>query len=788
MENKIENMAIPANAKIKVYWNDKPENYSRESRNKVKNYFSKKYGIPQQQVNIIYRPVKIDGEGNIINIDGGTIDNIMNIPYQRELFKEWLERENNDVSFERIIALDNKVNSELNLVDDDTLHKKYRLTWLMLDNFLSFGDKNFFPIDRYKGFTVVNSSPANQGGKTVLTIDAVKYLFFGTTSKTNTNEQVFNQFREKNEVTLRGMLEIEGEDGFIIERHLKRTAKRKGGWNVKHTLNYYRILPDGEEDEMEEEDATKTTQLIKDTVGTEKDFDMVALATYKNLDDMVDSSSTESGKLLTRFIGLEVIAQKEKAVRSMYNIFAKTMKSNIYDVSTLNTEIDEHRLNLTNLEIEKTKLDIDLNTEKETQTRLTSEKMELVASKIKIDSEILSLSPSKLETEIGVITNKGVTFKTELGVLKSQIEVIGVIDFDEDKDFALNKGKNQLVSNIAVKQSEIDRLNKTIEDLIAGGICQSCHRELDDVDNTEHIDTHKKQIEVHTNDMLGMKTTLGITLIELGKLKESKDKVDEKNKLELRRDRVDVEMGALRNNLISKKADLKKYNANVEAIDTNKEIDINISMVDTNITVCETQKDVLTNKIQVNAINTSTNNNSVATKLAIIKTIERESEVEKIFKIYIDMIGKKGISKLVLRSVLPIINGEIQRLLEDVTNFDVEVFIDDKNEVRYLLIKDGIEKPLKSGSGFEKTASGIALRCVLGKMSSLPTPNFIAFDEVLGRVAPENISLMKPLFDKVSDMFDIVFFISQNDLVKDWGDNIITVNKDINNVSSINIV
>ena len=787
MENKIENMAIPVHAKIKVYWNDKPENYSRESRNKVKNYFSKKYGIPQQQVNIIYRPVKVDGEGNVINIDGGTIDNIMNIPYQRELFKEWLEREHNDVSFERIIALDNKVNSELNLIDDDTLHKKYRLKWLMLDNFLSFGDKNFFPIDRYKGFTVVNSSPANQGGKTVLTIDAVKYLFFGTTSKTNTNEQVFNQFREKNEVTLRGMLEIEGEDGFIIERHLKRTAKRKGGWNVKHTLKYYRILPDGDEDEMEEEDATKTTQLIKDTVGTEKDFDMVALATFKNLDDIVDSTSGESGKLLTRFIGLEVIAQKEKAVRSMYNVFAKTMKSNIYDVSTLNTEIDEHKLNIINLEAEKIRLDSELIIEGETQTRLTSEKIRLVASKIKIDSEILSLSPSKLETEIGVITNKGVTFKNELGVLKSQIEAIGVIEFDEDKDFALNKSKNQLSSDIAVKQSEINRLNETIQDLINGGTCQSCNRPLDDVDNSKHIKTHEKQIEVYTNDMIGMKTTLGITLIELGKLKESKDKVDEKNRLELRSDRVDVEMGALRNNLISKKADLKKYNANIGAIDTNKEIDINISMVDTNIVVCETKKNNLRLKLQTNAVEASNNNNNIATKLAIIKTIEKESEIEKIFKIYIDMIGKKGISKLVLRSVLPIINGEIQRLLEDVTNFDVEVFIDDRNEVRYLLIKDGIEKPLKSGSGFEKTASGIALRCVLGKMSSLPTPNFIAFDEVLGRVAPENISLMKPLFDKVSDMFDIVFFISQNDLVKDWGDNIITVNKDINNVSSIKI-
>jgi DNA repair exonuclease SbcCD ATPase subunit len=66
-------------------------------------------------------------------------------------------------------------------------------------------------------------------------------------------------------------------------------------------------------------------------------------------------------------------------------------------------------------------------------------------------------------------------------------------------------------------------------------------------------------------------------------------------------------------------------------------------------------------------------------------------------------------------------------------------------------------------------------------------PNFIVFDEVLGRVANSNIEGMKPLFDKIKDMFDIVFLISHNELVKDMADNIITVTKDSNNISTINL-
>ena len=178
------------------------------------------------------------------------------------------------------------------------------------------------------------------------------------------------------------------------------------------------------------------------------------------------------------------------------------------------------------------------------------------------------------------------------------------------------------------------------------------------------------------------------------------------------------------------------------------------------------------------------NKQDIIDKEAIIEQIKKEEEVDKLFKIYIDMVGKKGISKLVLRSVLPIINSEVQRLLDGVVDFDVEIYINDKNDVQFMIIKDDVEKLLKSGSGLETTAASIALRCVLGKMSCLPMPNFITFDEVLGKVAKVNIPLMKPLFDKITDMYDTVFFITHDEEVKDWADSIITIKKE-NNISSI---
>ena len=461
------------------------------------------------------------------------------------------------------------------------------------------------------------------------------------------------------------------------------------------------------------------------------------------------------------------------------------MKSNIYDSPTLVEEIEEHEKNVIDLNFQNETLENQIKVKTNEKIELHNQKVKLIESKEKIDSEILSLNPSKINDEIEAITTRGKNFKSNQDKISKEILDIGTINFDEDRDFELNKSKGLLTTKIGVKESEIARLKSVIKNLISSGICNACNRKLDDVDNSKHIESHEKEIELLIKELEGHNLELSKIQSEIDKLKESKDKVNLKNQLELKKDRISVELESLRTDLRLKRLDLTKYQENVDGIEKNRDIDSQISIVDTKIRVNEHESGLLNKELQMVAIDLNSNNKDIISKGKIIKSIEQEDEINKVFKVYIEMIGKKGISKLVLRSVLPIINGELQRLLEDITDFDVEIFIDDKNEVRYLLIKDEVEAPLKSGSGFELTIASIALRCVLGKVSSLPTPNFIAFDEVLGgRVARNNVPKLKPLFDRVSEMFDKVFFITQSDLVKDWSENIITVVKE-GNISKV---
>jgi len=618
---------------------------------------------------------------------------------------------------------------------------------------------------------------------TTLTIDAIKFLLHGTTTKTDKNEQIFNMYSGKDELIVRGMIDIESEE-IIIERKLKRTAKKDGGWTVSNKVNYYKLLPDGEEEFLNEEDAKQTTKKLKETIGSEKDFEMLVLATEKNLEDLVGLTTTESGKVITRLIGLEILELKEAAARVMYNDFARKKKSNEFDVITLKEEIDDHndKVKLGN-ELSETlseKLD---NIKKEIDS-LSKENDRLIDSKKKVDVEISEINPSSLEKSVKELIETGIGLKAKVNILITEISEIGELSFDEDRHFELTKSVNSNTTTKAIKDAEVIRLGTVIEGLIAGGICQSCNRKLDDVDNTEHIDKHQKEIDSLLKISKDLENEILIINSELKTLNETKIIVDKKNKTELAKDRAEVEMDSLRNDITSKKNDLKKYNLNLEAIELNKSIEAQISKVKTDIVVFNHSKDDYITKIERNKTDTKNNSDNIVTKTKLIETIKKEEDVDKIFKVYIELVGKKGISKLVLRSVLPIINSEVQRLLDDVCDFEIEIFIDSKNDVQFLLNKDGISKLLKSGSGFEKTASSLALRAVLGKMSTLPMPNFITFDEVLGKVAPENLDKLKLLFDRIKDMYEIVFFITHNDLVKDWSDNILTVIKE-DNISRI---
>lgn len=765
-------------AKIRVQWNDRPENYSRENRLTVRNYFAKKYGVDKNNIQVNFTAINLDKNGNEVEIVGATIDNIMDPNYQKELFKEWLKREEIEIDMNRLMKLDDLINNELDSDFELSKFTKWDLKWVKINNFLSYGADNKLDMSKYKGLTLISSEPANMGGKTTLAVDSLKFLFFGKTTKTDKNEDIFNMFTNEKELSVKGYLMM-GSDAIIIERKLSRSPKRGDGWNVKSSLNFYKVLPDGEEVLMNEEDATRTTESIRKMVGKEVDFDITVLTTGRNLEDLIDATPTENGKLLNKFIGLEVIEIKEQIVRKKYNDFAGKKTSNTYNPIVLMEEIEQSK---ENLEIYNDLLSNHKETLEELKVNLVkidTEKEDLYNSKIPIDVNLSQLNEEKILSDLEAIKNKGISLKEELDGYNKRLVLLKEAVYNEERYFDLKNDEGKI--KLLIEKNGLDILNKktTLENLVNGEICQTCNRKLDDVDHSNEINKLKKEIqELESKILVGLTSDLEKITAKIVEMNDNKLLVDERNTLEIKRDKLEVDISILQNDYKVRKLDLKKFKENEKGILKNIEIDGKIEMLKTDIIVINKSIEEVNSKINSININISASDTKINNNELLLKRIQLEIETEKIFKTYIEMVGKKGIGKLVLRSVLPIINSEINRLLEDVCDFEVELIINAKNEVEFLIQREENSKNLKSGSGFERTVSSIALRCVLSKISHLPAPNFITFDEALGKVSPLNFDKVRILFEKIKTMFDVVFLIVQDQTFNEWADNQINIKKE----------
>jgi len=777
---------IPSNGFIRVDWQDYPENRTLETINRVKTYFSQKYEISKTSVKINFIPILKNTAGKVVDITEGLIDNIMDSAYQRALFTQWIKLNDVNVDFERICRLDDKVNEILlNQGEEDIRYRRWSINKLWIDNFLSFGDDNVVEYEKLKGLTVINSLPANQGGKTIFSIDSLLFLFFGKTTKTDTAGEIFNSYTNKDGVVVGGLINIDGEE-YIIERRLFRKKQKNGYYKTSSELNFYRILSDGSQENLEGEQRRETDRLISDTIGTYDDFMLTIVSTAKNLEDLIETKPTQRGRLLTKFIGLEVIEKKEDINRSLMTDFKNKMKSNVYNTQQLEVDIENNILGIEeNKKLIKDNED-KLDGEEVKIEEAKGKKERLLSEKYIIDDEIKDVNPKTLKDEIDQLTVEGIKLKEELDIVNKEIKKLVKVDYDEDiheeirieeRDILLKKGK---------EEDTIERIEDLIKNLEEGEICPTCKRALEDVDHSKEIKDEKRKLKEYNSILKNILKELEKITKSLEKQGVLKSKSDSRDKLSLTRDRTEVEIDSLRVDVREKMSLLRSYERNIEYIEKNRDVESKILGYNQLLEKLNDNRDKIRNLIQDYKNDNKNKRGQNIENKKIIEQILKEEEVLKIFEIYNRMIGKNGVSKLVLSSVIPIINYELTRLLDEVCDFEIELEMNDKNEVDFNIIKNNITKKLKSGSGLETTLASLALRCVLGRISTLPKPNIIVFDEVLGKVANLNLDYVKIFFDKIKKMYEIILLITHNPLTQEWADKIVTIEKN-NDISTLQI-
>jgi len=774
MPNKIDFSGLD-NPYVQIVWEDTPENFTQDRIKSVKQYFQKKYS--SNNINVITKVKTSDDVQQTIDV----AVNIMDKNYQTELVKSILENKGLIEFYEEISNIDLLVENKIISEDSDVSpFKRWYIKKIEFSNFLSYGENQVVDFQKCNGITVVESDPPNFGGKTVLSVDLLMFLFFNTTTKTNKAEEIFNRFTDKNKVSVKGEIEIDGED-YIIVRQIERKKAKSGEWNVKTELDFFKKLADGQLQNFTGEQRRETEDFIKKSIGTMDDFLMTILTTASNLEELLDSKPTARGQVLSRFLGLEFIKRKEEVAKELYSQFSKSMLSNLYSSESLKQEISdlEDTIQLLKKEVsdaENNITDVDNRLQKGQEY-----KENLLKSKFNdLDQELIILNPVMLDNEIKESNSKLLETKNKI----QEIKVVEPKEFyHEDKHDKIKDEFKKVSGELILAKSKVQEINELVKKFGDGVQCEHCGIKLIEAALTKskinELSDWEKSIEQLSEELktLDDKENLYTQL---------KKDFDEYEKNKLIKEKFEATLESINVRLSSQLDKKKRYEYVQEKIKKNKEVDSQLMKATLRIDELINEKRGYERIVTSNQINISNSQERIIRNNEFIVKISEENQKEKLYKIYLELYGKNGISKLIMKNMMPLINSELQRLLQESCYFNLEIRINDKNEVEFIMIDNstGVETLMTSGSGYERTIAAMALRAVLSKVCSLPKPNIIVWDEVFGKISNENLDMVGEFFTKMREYFEKIFVITHNPLVNNWANNIIKITK-TENISKV---
>lgn len=781
--------------------------YNEQKKESLRLKIAEKYGVPVKNVEINFKPLLVNKNGEKITLTSDVIKNIQDPKFQLELFKEYIDLKGiEDVDFEEIKTIDEQVNSFIDF-DAYSKYKTYKFKYVKWDNYLSYGKGNYFDFTKLNGLVLLNGQPENQCGKTTFAIDLLRFALFGKANKSPNLDSVFNVYLpEETEVLVEACIEIDGID-YVIKRTItrpplkKRTKKSK----CKQTIEYYKIINGNYEliENCEGESTTQTNNIIREAVGSVDDFNLVISATAYSLGDLLRMGQTDKGKLFSRWLGLLSIEKKEEIAKNLWkNTINPKLLSNTYNKQKLQEEIEDYNYNISNNLKEITNLTSNENKSLENINSLNKEMLVIINEKKHIKEELTKIDITTLDNNILQLNNELTNKRAQFKSLKDEYLQIKDVVFEEDKLNILQKEYDENVieiNKIKEKNAEIRTMinvlredNKRINDLISKKICPTCSHEIVVDEQNKLIEVNKVKEKQLIQEGVNNKNKIDELENKNTDISKNIEIIKGNKEIVYNRSKIELKLTALKTNIdnlklqIKQKEDIKKeIEENRENILKNNEIDLKISNINISINNELKIKEECIRSIEGLKKDNIRYNEEIEKRNLIINKLNEEEKIIRNWNIYQELIGKNGIVKIILRKALPIINNEIDRILNGLCDFKVILNISDDNKVCIDLVRAGERLDLGTcASGFETVVSSLAIRHSLAAMATISKPNMLVLDEVLEGVGVSNYDKIQELYKRILCGYNFIIHITHNELITDWHNQIITVTKE-NNVSVI---
>ena len=729
------------------------------------------------------------------------IGDIRDYDYQYNLISDYLGR--NFAVDDSVLLKIKSINEDINLrlpEDEISRNVNWKLKTFEFDNMFSYGTNNFIDFSNINGMAGLFAS--NASGKSSL-LDAITYCLFDTCSRTIFGKDVLNN--KKTWFTCRLNFEINGQDYWV-----ERRAKKKRNGHVKVDVDFWTIDDVGDKLSLNGDQRRTTNLSIRKVIGDYNDFILTALSLQTNGTVFIDKTQKERKEILAQFMDLNIfdklytVANEE--IHDVSSLL-KSLKKENYGKELADAEISLEESNVEYEEIDLVKNDIiDEQKKYNAELILLNQKLKPVDSTIidieHLENESLELN-SKLDDidiKIDVVSENIIHFEQQLDesneILNSfnENEIVKKYQSKIDKTKQIEIVENQLEllkSEVKFKLDKVHKLDKHEYD----PNCDYCVKNpfvVDAMKTKEELDGDK----VTVKNLLDKHTSIEDEIKKMGDV--------EKEQADLENIKKDVELFKNKQHnynlekigLVSQKSNLEtqietvddkivKYYENEETINSNKEIQEKIDVVNSELQVISEKLDGANQKLNILYGQIKVYESKIIDVTKQIKKIKDLETKYEAYEYYLDAVKRDGVPYELISKALPQIETEVNNILDQIVDFNIVLQMDGKNINTIISYDDDNFWPLELSSGMERFITALALRVALISISNLPRPDFLAIDEGFGVLDSDNLNSLAMLFDYLKTQFRFLMVISHIDAMKDIMDTLIEIKKE-KGYSSVN--
>lgn len=719
------------------------------------------------------------------------VGDVTNVDFQKELINDYLSRQYpvDGDTLKDIEVIHNDLNSRL--PDEEIIRNvNWRPIKFEFSNMFSYGEDNVITFEGMDG--IYGLFAPNATGKSSL-FDAISFCLFDKCSRAFKASHIMNNRKSK----FKCVLEFEIDNIiYFIKREAKTVRK---GEHVKVDVEFWKIDENGNEITLNGEHRRSTNDVIRQYIGTYDDFVLTALSLQNQNAIFIDKSQSERKDLLAQFMGINVFdklytlaSEDIMEVKSML----RKMKKEDYegDLADVLVKLDEGK--------EKYK-EIEGNLELEKKRKQLSEKMklELVHKLVKIDSKIqdidaLNKNMTTLQNDLK-ITSKDVGEKTnEIKVEKRKLKKVEE-SFEElkksdivskyeqyneikTKHDRLKDKIDHITDDIQTKQKQLDSYNKASFD----SNCDFCVRNMEEFNNTAFVLAREiNSLEDDISTLTETYSDYDKYVNDHYKVKEEYDRYHELeysfynlsadvarseaslSKLEQHRSQVESMINDV-------KAKIREHHLHKDTIKKNNDLQKSIDKYNAEIKEYSDKIDECNSELlQLHGEITSLESEQKWYNSQLDTLLDLENKF-KTYEYYLDAVKRDGVPYELIAKVLPVIEGEVNNILQQIVDFGMNLEIDGKN-INGKIVYEDRSWPLEMCSGMERFISGLAIRVALINICNLPRPNFLVLDEGFGTLDHNNIAAMFMLFTYLKSQFDFIMIISHLDAMRDVVDDLI---------------